>query len=239
MKIGIITDVHNNVIALNSMLAVFEEEGCDEIICCGDIIGIGPFPEETVQRIKSLPNIRCVLGNHEKYLIHGIKKPYPSKMSEDEAVHHKWEHSLLSYDSKKYIEELPYILNLSIEGVNIAVVHYSISKDNRYANFKANPNSADCENMFSNIKVDVILYGHDHNGSIVYSDDKMYINCGSLGCTSTNEGVAQGGILIIENEKVYFRKVFAEYNLQRVLDKIDSIRYPAYKEIKKFFYGVK
>ena len=70
MKIGIITDVHNNVIALNSMLAVFEEEGCDEIICCGDIIGIGPFPEETVQRIKSLPNIRCVLRNHEKYLIH-------------------------------------------------------------------------------------------------------------------------------------------------------------------------
>ena len=67
-------------------------------------------------------------------------------MSEDEALHHKWEHSLLSYDSKKYIEELPYILNLSIEGVNIAVVHYSISKDNRYINFKANPNSADCEN---------------------------------------------------------------------------------------------
>ena len=63
----------------------------------------------------------------------------------------------------------------------------------------------------------------------------MYINCGSLGCTSTNEGMAQGGILIIENEKAYFRKVFAEYNLQRVLDKIDSIRYPAYKEIKKFF----
>ena len=70
MKIGIITDVHNNVIALNSYVAVFEEEGCDEIICCGDIIGIGPFPEETVQRIKSLPNIRCVLRNHEKYLIH-------------------------------------------------------------------------------------------------------------------------------------------------------------------------
>ena len=94
-------------------------------------------------------------------------------------------------------------MKLYIISGNIAVVHYSISKDNRYINFKANPNSADCENMFSNIKADVILYGHDHNGSIVYSDDKMYINCGSLGCTSTNEGMAQGGILIIENEKVY------------------------------------
>ena len=46
MKIGIITDVHNNVIALNSMLQLFEEKGCDDIICCGDIIGIGPFPEK-------------------------------------------------------------------------------------------------------------------------------------------------------------------------------------------------
>ncbi|WP_243186686.1 metallophosphoesterase family protein [Clostridium intestinale] len=53
MKIGIITDVHNNVIALNSMLKLFEKNECDEIIYCGDIIGIGPFPEETVQGIKS------------------------------------------------------------------------------------------------------------------------------------------------------------------------------------------
>lgn len=69
MKIGIITDVHNNIIALNAILQLFQEKKCDEILCCGDIIGIGPFPEETVQRIKSLANIKCVLGNHEKYLI--------------------------------------------------------------------------------------------------------------------------------------------------------------------------
>ena len=58
MKIGIITDVHNNVVALNAILQLFEEKGCDEILCCGDIIGIGAFPEETVQRIKSLENIK-------------------------------------------------------------------------------------------------------------------------------------------------------------------------------------
>ena len=42
-------------------------------------------------------------------------------------------------------------MKLYIISGNIAVVHYSISKDNRYINFKANPNSADCENMFSNM----------------------------------------------------------------------------------------
>lgn len=84
-----------------------------------------------------------------------------------------------------------------------------------------------------------ILYGHDHNGSIVYGNDKIYINCGSLGCTSTNEGIAQGGILTICNRKPVFEKIFAEYDLQMVLEEIDSIKYPAYEDIKKSFYGVK
>ncbi|MDE5766402.1 MAG: metallophosphoesterase family protein, partial [Clostridia bacterium] len=44
MKIGIITDVHSNVIALDKVIQMFNAEKCDKIICCGDIIGIGPYP---------------------------------------------------------------------------------------------------------------------------------------------------------------------------------------------------
>jgi Predicted phosphoesterase len=239
MKIGIITDVHNNVIALNSILQLFEQKECDEIICCGDIIGIGPFPEETVQRIKSHANMKCVLGNHEQYLKNGMKKPYPDGMDENEGLHHIWEHSLLSDDSKEYIKQLPYRLHLSIGDFKIAVVHYSISEDNRYINYKPNPDIEDCEKMFSNIDADIILYGHDHSGSVIYGNDKIYINCGSLGCTNTNEGIAQGGILTINHGKPAFEKVFAKYDLQRVLECIESIKYPAYEDIKKIFYGVK
>lgn len=49
MKIGIITDVYNNVIALNSILQLFEQKECDEILCCGDITGIGLFPIQMKQ----------------------------------------------------------------------------------------------------------------------------------------------------------------------------------------------
>lgn len=49
MKIGVIADIHNNVVALEAILDVFKKNGCSEILCCGDIIGIGPYPEETVQ----------------------------------------------------------------------------------------------------------------------------------------------------------------------------------------------
>ena len=49
MKYGIITDIHNNVAALRAVLKRLDQMNCDRIICCGDMIGIGPNPEETVQ----------------------------------------------------------------------------------------------------------------------------------------------------------------------------------------------
>ena len=51
MKLGIITDIHSNIIALNEVLKEFKKIKIDKIICCGDIIGIGPSPEEVVQAL--------------------------------------------------------------------------------------------------------------------------------------------------------------------------------------------
>ena len=82
MKIGLITDIHNNLVALNRVLDEFEKMECEAIICSGDIIGIGPFPEETVQRMIGLKNlIVAVQGNHEHYLTKSMKD---SSMSDEE-----------------------------------------------------------------------------------------------------------------------------------------------------------
>lgn len=101
MKLGIITDIHNNLIALKAVLERFRQMQCDKIICCGDIIGIGPYPEETVQFIMQIPNLIAVQGNHERYLLEGMPKIYPNKehMRYEEMKHHKWEHNLLSKKS--------------------------------------------------------------------------------------------------------------------------------------------
>ena len=47
MKLGVITDIHNNLTALRVVVERLNQMECDKIICCGDIIGIGPYPEET------------------------------------------------------------------------------------------------------------------------------------------------------------------------------------------------
>ncbi|MBE6049814.1 MAG: hypothetical protein E7214_03910 [Clostridium sp.] len=78
MKIGVITDIHNNIEALNAVLDKFFSLGIRKIICSGDIIGIGPRPEETVKKIMPLrDSIECVRGNHDNYLINGIPNIVP------------------------------------------------------------------------------------------------------------------------------------------------------------------
>lgn len=238
MKIGVITDIHNNALALDAMLSEFKKNGCNEILCCGDIIGIGPYPEETVQRVMSLTNIKCVLGNHDKYLIEGLIPPYPDGMNESEAKHHLWEHRMLSDSSKKFIHQLPYKLELVREGLKILMLHYS---ENEYyhVNYIPNPSLNDCNKMFAKYDADIIVYGHSHKSSFVQGNEKIYIDCGSLGCPHRFVGEAKGGIITIVDGKAEFEMVIAYYDINQVIRKIDSIKYSDFELIKHIFYGVK
>ncbi|MBQ3219745.1 MAG: metallophosphoesterase, partial [Clostridia bacterium] len=67
MRYAIITDVHANVFALKAALKEIDELKPDKIICLGDIVGGGAYPDETVQLIKKRGDILCVKGNHDMF----------------------------------------------------------------------------------------------------------------------------------------------------------------------------
>lgn len=233
MKIGILTDIHSNVIALNKVIQRFSNEKCDKIICCGDIIGIGPFPEQTVQYIMSLPNLICVRGNHDHYQFRGI----PEKMTESEKSHHLWTSSLLSISSKNFLKALPQKSELLVSGHKVSVLHYATESENRYK-FVSNPAKNDLEELFSDIDGEIICYGHDHKRLICQTDKKRYINVGSCGCPEKDKNIARGAILNIDKEKISIHCVDEEYDVNKVINEIKRINYPATEEILKYFYGV-
>ena len=233
MKIGIITDIHNNLIALESVLKKIEIT-CDMIICCGDIIGIGPYPEETVQRMMKIKNLIAVRGNHEKYLLEEMPYKYPNdkQMGIEEMKHHKWEHKQLSNNSVEFLKSLPYSRNLEIDGKKIAIMHYAMDDENKYKSFGKN-----IEKLFSFVDADIIIYGHEHNRNIC-NTNKCYINVGSLGCPAKDKNIARYGILEITNGKVNIEAGEIKYDSQAVIDKINEYNCPASAEIKRFFYGI-
>jgi len=69
MKIAVLSDVHGNLPALELMLK--DAGKVDGYICLGDIVNYGPWSNECIDLICSLPNCTIVLGNHEQYFLTG------------------------------------------------------------------------------------------------------------------------------------------------------------------------
>ena len=63
MRVLVISDIHANFTALETVLA--DAGAVDETWCLGDLVGYGPDPNEVVERVRGLPNLTCLLGNHD------------------------------------------------------------------------------------------------------------------------------------------------------------------------------
>ncbi|QDV73176.1 metallophosphoesterase family protein [Botrimarina mediterranea] len=65
MKRAIISDIHGNLEALETVLAHIKEQGIDEVFCLGDVIGYGPKPCECLDAVIANCKV-ALLGNHDQ-----------------------------------------------------------------------------------------------------------------------------------------------------------------------------
>ena len=65
VKRAIISDIHGNLEALQSVLAHIAEQSVDEIFCLGDIVGYGPNPCECLDLVIDKSQV-SLLGNHDQ-----------------------------------------------------------------------------------------------------------------------------------------------------------------------------
>ena len=69
-RIGVISDPHGNLFALEAVLAELEREDLDGLVCLGDI-AVGPQPAETLARVLAL-GCPIIKGNWDEWFSDGI-----------------------------------------------------------------------------------------------------------------------------------------------------------------------
>lgn len=107
MRIAIISDVHSNLEALQSVLEAIDKIAADEILCCGDIVGYMANPNECIALLKQR-GILAVAGNHDLAAI-GRKSVGAFW---DIALHAiLWTREQLSPESCNYLSKLPVFLS--------------------------------------------------------------------------------------------------------------------------------
>jgi predicted phosphodiesterase len=117
MRILVISDIHANYTALK---AVLKDAGpVDETWCLGDMVGYGPDPNAVVEQIREIPNLTCILGNHDMAVIGKI--PFEA-FNGDARRTLEYHERVLSADNMDYLRVLPY--NLKVRG-EVSIVHGS------------------------------------------------------------------------------------------------------------------
>jgi diadenosine tetraphosphatase ApaH/serine/threonine PP2A family protein phosphatase len=102
MRALVISDIHANITALE---AVLEDAGpTDEVWCLGDLVGYGPDPNICVERIREMPMLTCLLGNHDVAVIG--KMPFES-FNGDARRSLLWHKQVLAPDNLDFLRSLP------------------------------------------------------------------------------------------------------------------------------------
>ncbi len=73
MKIAVISDIHANFDALQSVLLDCGREQVGKIISLGDNIGYGPQPSQVIQALAE-HDVNSILGNHELAIKNSLRK---------------------------------------------------------------------------------------------------------------------------------------------------------------------
>src|SRR3954447_23440293 len=68
MKLGLISDIHGDPLALELAWAHLTVLGADRIVCAGDLVGYGPHPDRGVAFLAE-PGVDSVRGNHDRWAV--------------------------------------------------------------------------------------------------------------------------------------------------------------------------
>lgn len=154
-KLAVISDVHADLHALRDALARIDEMGCESIVCAGDIVDSGRYPDETIALLRERA-IPCIRGNHDRWALGrtGLDVAYAKRRG----IHGQ---GVLSEESLAYLEALPPGTNVTIDGVRVAVRHGTPKSDMEGIDplLAIGP---DARRWLWESDADVLIVGHTH-----------------------------------------------------------------------------
>ena len=198
--LAVLYDIHGNLVGLEEVLKDAEAAGADGYLLGGDFASWSPWPSETIDRLRGLPNTTWIRGNGERWL----REP---PLDRPEVME-----SLEQQDSGLGTDEgWLYSLQAAKELDGVLYVHGSPLSD--VESFPPEP-GADDERMLNGVRDRTVVFGHSHlqfrrpgpNGTTL-------LNPGSAGMPLDGDARAAYALRGDDGEFV-FRRV--EYDVERV-----------------------
>ena len=212
MKLGIISDVHSNLIALKKVLSELKDVGM--IIHAGDIVGYNPYPNEVVKIFRE-KNIFSILGNHDMAVITGDTSNFNPVGAEAVC----WTRNVLSDENLCFLKSLKKREKIKIGNTNIAVIHGSPWDDDEYVY-----ENGLSKKFLDEVNAEILVYGHTHVPCLKKFGNGIIINPGSVG--QPRDGNPKACFCILDPDKKSAEIKRIDYDINTVMQKIIEYKLP-------------
>jgi diadenosine tetraphosphatase ApaH/serine/threonine PP2A family protein phosphatase len=232
MRVAVVSDIHSNLYALETVLAAIEAEAPDELWCLGDLVGYGPRPNECCALIADRADV-CLAGNHDLGVLGTLDLV---EFGGEAAIAARWTRDVLDPEGRALLERL------EPKGTAHGVALYHGSARDPVWEYVLSDEAA-----LATLEIagsPLVLVGHSHvalrvaqsgdgdqdgglaaaGTELALADVRALLNPGSVGQPRDGDPRAAYLVLDLDARRASFRRV--EYDIQRTQREIREAGLP-------------
>jgi diadenosine tetraphosphatase ApaH/serine/threonine PP2A family protein phosphatase len=228
VRVAVVSDIHGNLAALESVLDAVDERAPDALWCLGDLVGYGARPNECCTLVRERAAL-SLAGNHD-LAVRGTLDL--SEFNGDAGVAARWTRGVLSDESQAYLDSLE--THAAADGAQLfhasardEVWEYVLSDETAFATLALT-------------SAPVVLVGHSHVALVVstagsgglapggtslsLAETRTLLNPGSVGQPRDGDPRAAFLMLDLAASTATFERV--EYDIERTQAEIRDAGLP-------------
>lgn len=198
MRVGVISDIHGNRVALEAVVADGERRGVDRWWVLGDLVAIGPEPVRTLELLVDLPRVTAISGNTERYVLTNDRPPpsaadviaQPELLELYAAIQRSFAWTcgaLAAHGWLDWLRDLPIEQRMVLpDGTSVLAVHASPGRDDGDGITPDRP-EADLRRDLEGADADIVVAGHTHRPTDRRIGDIRAMNVGSISNPVTDD----------------------------------------------------
>lgn len=159
--VAILSDIHANLPALETVLSEVRDSGADDIVFLGDIVGYGASPAECVDLVRKTGGA-CLMGNHDVEISKVRKRGCTFSDPDWKCLPYQAGLALaaqqLNTDQAQWLAALPYRLRLP----GALAAHGSLNEPEAFNYIKGDESSMPTLEILRKERSKVGFFGHTH-----------------------------------------------------------------------------